>query len=744
MLIVTGLFAQEEPGCGTVTPADYRLAHQVDPVGYDLATREFRQALADVPAWGDPAAACASVKRLPLNAVIVRRSDGTGGLTQAQLDDAILTANQKYADACMEFYVSFVTYVHSSRYYDFVTGDEADLRRDYAIPGALNVYFTNTVGDGSGGNFCGYAYYPTNRAGSRSTVLMANSCTTNGSTFAHELGHAFGLAHTHGSSNVSGSTQELVARTNCTTTGDGFCDTPADPKLTGLVNESCAYTGSAKDANGDAYVPDPTLLMSYSTKACRTRFSPEQLVSVNNVANNFVDRVNLVDPILQADFDATADRGNLVCDGAVKVDVTARLKASSAGATLSWDFDGDGVEDATGLTATNTYTQAGTYDITLTASLNGQTFKTYERAVVTIGAAPLPYGEEFEASTALAITQRYRFTPTANGRNWRLGSGATPSGNTGPTTGHTGGATAGPGYMYFESSGGNAAGQEASFTTDCIQVPPAADGAQTAPTLSFFYHMYGAAMGELHLDVEASTGIVPDVMPAIIGQQQTSSTDPYLERTVDLSAFAGQPIQLRFRTVTGADFRGDVAVDAISVTPAQAPVPVELVSFEAVPEGEEVALTWRTGNERAASHFVVERSGPDGAFAAIGEVPAANDAAGAAYDFRDGQPLGGESYYRLRAVDLDGSAEASPVRSVTRSAALALGAYPNPARGEVYVGGLAQGDRVAFADPMGRRVGVTHVGDGRFDVSPLAGGVYTLTVARADGRRETLRLVVSR
>ena len=744
-LASVSLSAQEVAGCGTETPDGYRLPHQIDPVGYDRATRDFRQARADVPAWGDAAAACADVKQLPLNAVILRRADGTGGLTVAELDAAIATANEKYADACMAFYVSFVTFVDSDRYFDFVTDDEFDLRTDYAVPGALNVYFANSVGNGTGGFFCGYAYYPTNQVGSRSTVLMDNSCTVNGSTFAHELGHAFGLAHTHGPDNTPLATEELVARTNCTTAGDGFCDTPADPQLTRLVDADCNYTGDATDANGDAYVPDPTLLMSYSTKECRTRFSPEQLTAVNFVANNFADRVNLVDPVLQADFDAVADGGRVVCDGGVRVDVTARLKASAAGATVTWDFDGDGVADATGLTAANTYTRPGTYDIALTATLDGETFTTYERDAVIIGAEALPYAQDFEPADSRTIKQRYTFSPTANGRAWRVGYGGTPSGNTGPAGGHDGGL----GYVYFEASGGNAAGQEASVTTECIQVPAPADGSEATPTLSFFYHMFGATMGELHVDVETATGVVPDVTPALVGQQQASSAAPYLERTVDLSAFAGQTVNVRFRTVTGADFRGDVAVDAVVVDAAQVPVPVELAAFTAAADGADVALAWETRAERDVSHFAVERAGADGLFAPIAEVTAANAAAGAEYAYRDEAPLAGEGYYRLRAVDFDGSGEVSGVRSVSVAPAdlLVSGgdlrAYPNPTTGLLTVEGAPADAEVSVHDYLGRAVATAALAGGRLDLSALAPGVYRVAVRRGP-REESLRVVVGR
>ncbi|MEN6502331.1 MAG: hypothetical protein ABFC55_08130 [Tenuifilaceae bacterium] len=77
---------------------------------------------------------------------------------------------------------------------------------------------------------------------------------------------------------------------NCEVAGDFFCDTPADPKLNFAddVNESCVYTGGRIDAHGDAYNPATDLIMSYARHNCRTRFSSEQLNSVNYWANQSI------------------------------------------------------------------------------------------------------------------------------------------------------------------------------------------------------------------------------------------------------------------------------------------------------------------------------------------------------------------------------------------------------------------------------------------------------------------------
>lgn len=104
---------------------------------------------------------------------------------------------------------------------------------------------------------------------------MSTNCSSNSSTLAHEIGHYFGLWHTHSTTNGA----EYVNGTNCQSSGDILCDTPADPTLSSSTVDrtSCAYIGAEVDVNGDAYTPATNNIMSYSTKFCRINFSAGQL-----------------------------------------------------------------------------------------------------------------------------------------------------------------------------------------------------------------------------------------------------------------------------------------------------------------------------------------------------------------------------------------------------------------------------------------------------------------------------------
>ncbi|MEO1450850.1 MAG: M43 family zinc metalloprotease, partial [Bacteroidota bacterium] len=85
----------------------------------------------------------------------------------------------------------------------------------------------------------------------------------NGEVVSHEFGHLFGLYHTFSFVPGTNMTGELVDGSNCDTTGDGICDTSADPFPHGGYLDSCAYVGAVTDSNGQLYDPPINNLMSY-------------------------------------------------------------------------------------------------------------------------------------------------------------------------------------------------------------------------------------------------------------------------------------------------------------------------------------------------------------------------------------------------------------------------------------------------------------------------------------------------
>jgi hypothetical protein len=217
--------------------------------------------------------------QIPFQIHLFKKSDTTSVLTLADIYHEIDTVNSFYANANMFFYeCAPPELIIDDSLYDFSSFEEPILLNDHYTADVLNLYFPNTAKSGNT-LVCGYSRYPP----SVDLAVISASCAKNGSTLPHEIGHYFGLMHTH--ETFTG--PELVDGSNCSFAGDQICDTPADPMLDySNVTLACAYTGTVTDGNGVPYTPDVTNIMSYSRKECRFYFSPMQYTVLNTTMQN--------------------------------------------------------------------------------------------------------------------------------------------------------------------------------------------------------------------------------------------------------------------------------------------------------------------------------------------------------------------------------------------------------------------------------------------------------------------------
>jgi len=162
-----------------------------------------------------------------------------------------------------------------------------------------------------------------------------------------------------------------------------------------------------------------------------------------------------------------------------------------------------------------------------------------------------PYSESFESGIG-AWSQ-----VSGDDLDWTRDASGTPSTGTGPTTGADG-----SWYMYIEASG-NGTGypnKTAVFQSPCFDL-----SGVSSPTLNFSYHMYssGAASDVGTLLVQGSAdGTNFTTLATISGSQGNA----WNSQSVDLSAFAGATAIIRFQGTTAATWRGDIAIDDVSVT----------------------------------------------------------------------------------------------------------------------------------------------------------------------------------
>ena len=206
------------------------------------------------------------VRYIPIRAHVLRQSNGTGGVSLANLNSALAQLNAYYLSSDLQFYYCAPqpNYIDNTAFYEFDNSEESALCDPNSVSNAINVYFPNSIAFGSLA-VSGYAYFPSQYNAYNRVFVQATSLTDN-RTFAHELGHYFNLYHTFQGSTEPTAT-ELVTRgsgSNCASKGDWLCDTPADPYGQANVSVSgCTYTGTATDANGAAYNPSLTNIMSY-------------------------------------------------------------------------------------------------------------------------------------------------------------------------------------------------------------------------------------------------------------------------------------------------------------------------------------------------------------------------------------------------------------------------------------------------------------------------------------------------
>ncbi|MGX5852124.1 choice-of-anchor Q domain-containing protein [Dyadobacter jiangsuensis] len=171
------------------------------------------------------------------------------------------------------------------------------------------------------------------------------------------------------------------------------------------------------------------------------------------------------------------------------------------------------------------------------------------------------------------------------------------------------------------------------------------------------------------------------------------------------------------------------------VKTSEAPLPVSWISLSARRnDASQVVLDWRV-DERAVSHYQVERSLNARNFVPAGTLTARGDGT-TEYTFTDPTPVLQRAYYRIRQTDLDGSYSYSRVLSIAGIEEIGLTAFPNPASGIVTVQMEQRyiGSRLKLVNKSGIVIEeITVKGQTiTLDLGKYAPGVYLLSTA--DGR----------
>lgn len=196
----------------------------------------------------------------------------------------------------------------------------------------------------------------------------------------------------------------------------------------------------------------------------------------------------------------------------------------------------------------------------------------------------------------------------------------------------------------------------------------------------------------------------------------------------------------------GSGSRDEIALDSISTTfNPTTPIPVELTSFDAVPNGRAAALSWSTASETNNSGFAIRHKAPgESSWSRVGFVEGEGTTTQPQqYSFSTDALDPGFHSFRLQQIDVDGTSTLTEPQEVLIKSAPMTVVGSNPMRSGqtaevVLQPEAAQEVDIAMYDVLGRRIKTLYSGPVSsseparvsFSTNGLASGMYFI---RANG-----------
>lgn len=176
------------------------------------------------------------------------------------------------------------------------------------------------------------------------------------------------------------------------------------------------------------------------------------------------------------------------------------------------------------------------------------------------------------------------------------------------------------------------------------------------------------------------------------------------------------------------------------------PLPVKLIYFTAIADGNKVRLNWEAANEQETLRYEIEKSLSGTNFAFMKSVNSRQMTQSAYTDF-DLNPAMGWNYYRLKIIEKSGSFSYSPIRPVKFEKGLEqVKLFPVPATTVLNI--------QLPTSYLNQSVLQVFSADGKFistlkptanmvilNVRPLAAGTYFIQIIKTNGNKETYRFV---
>ena len=221
---------------------------------------------------------------------IVKNEGDSLGVESDSIAAVMARVNDLFDPICTSFNICETNIIDNYQYDTVATYEWDELQVIYHQARKINIFW---VGEFEFENeLCGVADSAGIANLESGGILMKKGDCVNEMALAHELGRYFGVPYTFGVGEDR--TEEFVKSSNCATTGDMICDTPADPYIleddpADYVDEAnCRFTNQDRDNEGEWYVPHVGSIMSYYPDVCKCEFTDGQyrIMAATYLASN--------------------------------------------------------------------------------------------------------------------------------------------------------------------------------------------------------------------------------------------------------------------------------------------------------------------------------------------------------------------------------------------------------------------------------------------------------------------------
>jgi len=209
----------------------------------------------------------------------------------------------------------------------------------------------------------------------------------------------------------------------------------------------------------------------------------------------------------------------------------------------------------------------------------------------------------------------------------------------------------------------------------------------------------------------------------------------------------GNRFAIRINFTIAGNANQSITIDdfIINTTASQIGLPVKFSSFDAKVASTGTNLVWNVATEENVAAYEVEKSNDGREFSTIGSVVAKNEPS---YSFVDSKSSAAVSYYRVKAVDVDGKLTYSAILTVKGGrAAITLKAFPMPAISNLTLQHEAASmeSMITISSAEGRTVQSVVPAKGAqqttLNVSSLKAGVYVIRYKNGSDLTETIKIV---